>query len=85
MTLHSGLLERSARATVTFPDNGASPAVNTRPTRHAWLYAVVAGLVALLVGIAGLFVVLRRGRDLARVRTDHDRPSSPRSSVGASR
>ena len=29
ITLRSGLLERSARATITFPDTGASPPVNT--------------------------------------------------------
>jgi LPXTG-motif cell wall-anchored protein len=55
VTLHSGLLERSARGTLTFPDTGTS---------HA-LYLAIAGLVVLLVlGIAALLVVIRRRRQL---------------------
>ena len=57
ITLRSGLLERSARATITFPDIGASPPVNTTSTRPGWLYPAIAGLVALLLfGIAAVFM-----------------------------
>jgi hypothetical protein len=62
ITLHSGLLERSARATITFPDIGASPPVNTTSTRPRWLYPAIAGLLVLLLGIPALLVVLRRRR-----------------------
>jgi hypothetical protein len=57
VTLRSGLLERKARATITFPHNGASPS----------LYLAVAGLVVLLLlllGIAARLVVIRRRRNL---------------------
>jgi hypothetical protein len=55
VTLRSGLLERKARATITFPDNGA----------WSSLYLVIAGLVVLLLlGIAARLVVIRRRRTL---------------------
>jgi hypothetical protein len=60
ITLHSGLLERSARATITFPDAGASPSVTSTSTRSGWLYSAIAGILVLL-GMA-LFVVLGRRR-----------------------
>jgi len=54
ITLHSGLIERSARATITFPP---------RSTRTGWLYPGIAGLaVGLLLGTATLLVALRRRR-----------------------
>jgi hypothetical protein len=59
IALHSGLLDRSARATITFPDTGASPPVNTTSTRPRWLYPAIAGLVVLLLGIPALLVVHR--------------------------
>lgn len=55
--LHSGLVERSARATITFPDAGAAPSVNTTSPRPGWLYPVIVGF-----GIAALLVELRRRR-----------------------
>jgi hypothetical protein len=61
ITLRSGLLERSARATITFPAAGAAPAVSTTSVRPAWLSLVAGGLVLLLlVGIAALLVQLPR-------------------------
>jgi hypothetical protein len=61
ITLRSGLLERSARATITFPATGASSSVITTSVRPAGLYLVAAGLVfLLLVGIAALLVLLKR-------------------------
>jgi hypothetical protein len=62
ITLHSGLLERSARATITFPDTGASPSVSTTSTRPGWLYPAIAGLAVLLLSVAAMLVVLRRRR-----------------------
>jgi flagellar biosynthesis/type III secretory pathway M-ring protein FliF/YscJ len=60
ITLSSGLLERSARATITFPAAGAAPSVITSSTRPGWLYLAIAGLVVLLLVILGLLAVLRR-------------------------
>jgi LPXTG-motif cell wall-anchored protein len=53
LTLHSGLLENSARATITFPTTGSTP---SSP------YPIIAGLVILLlIGIlAALFTKSRR-------------------------
>jgi hypothetical protein len=62
ITLHSGLLERTAQATVTFPDAGISPPVNTTPSRPGWPHAAVAGVAALLLGSGTLLIVLRRRR-----------------------
>ena len=59
ITLRSGLLERRARATITFPATGASPLVIATTPRPGWLYPAVAGLVVLLLGSAALLVVQR--------------------------
>jgi hypothetical protein len=74
ITLHSGLLERTATATITFPDTGAAAAVvptNARhPGRTPAALAVGAGLLlALLLSIA---LLLRRRRRRA--------PKTPRRS-----
>jgi hypothetical protein len=72
ITLRSGLLERSTRATITFPDVGApplvaaaAPLVAASSTRPGWLYPAIGGgvvlLLLLLVG-SSLLVVLRRRR-----------------------
>jgi hypothetical protein len=61
ITLRSGLIERSARATITFPATGASPSVITSSIRPALLSLIAAGLVALLLaGMAALPVLLKR-------------------------
>jgi hypothetical protein len=59
ISLHSGLLERSARATVTFPATGAAPPVST--TEPIWLYIAI-GIAILMLGLATLGVVRRRRR-----------------------
>jgi hypothetical protein len=59
ITLHSGLLERSARATITFPDLGTAPSVNTTSPGPAWLYPGIAGLL-LALGIASLLIMRKR-------------------------
>jgi hypothetical protein len=63
VTLHSGLTERSARATITFPGNGASAPVATTPNRRTSGRAAVAAAIALAslaIGAAGV-LLLRRG------------------------
>ncbi len=70
ITLHSGLLERTATGTITFPAQGAAAAVATKTDNPVLLYAVIAGLAALLlIGVGVLIVVLRRRRR----RPDHHR------------
>jgi hypothetical protein len=49
ITLRSGLLEHSARATLTFPDVGAAPAVATTPGRSLRRYLALAALLILLI------------------------------------
>lgn len=63
ITLHSGLLDRSAKATITFPARGTADAVKTTSGRPGWLYpAIGAALALLLLGIAALVMRLRRRR-----------------------
>ena len=60
ITLHSGLLERSARATIRFPATGTSPAVHTTSgrSRSGWAIPAIAGVAGLLVlGVAAALVV----------------------------
>ena len=55
ITLRSGLVERSAQATITFPDTGTSAATGTSPsvsTASDWprrLYLTIAGLGVLVL------------------------------------
>ena len=73
ITLRSGLLERSARATITFPAAGAAPSVITSSNPPGWLYPAIAGLVALLlVAILVLLVVLWRRRPADEEVPDED-------------
>jgi hypothetical protein len=61
ITLRSGLVERTARAIITFPASGASLSVITSSVQPARLYAIAASLIILLlVGIATLLVLLKR-------------------------
>ena len=64
ITLHSGLLEKSTKATITFPDTGSSPPVVTTVTTPGWLYPVIGGLIVmlLLLGVVVLILLLRRRR-----------------------
>ncbi|WP_174845096.1 peptidase [Cryobacterium suzukii] len=62
ITLHSGLLERSANATITFPDAGTAAAVPLESGPPGWLYLAIIGLLLLLIIIA-LLVWRRRRRD----------------------
>jgi diguanylate cyclase (GGDEF)-like protein len=69
ITLGSGLLERRAAATVTFPDVGAAPSVRTVPARPGWLFPAV-GMALLLLVITVLVAVLRRRRSRTGRRSD---------------
>lgn len=60
--LKSGLLEHSARATVTFPAAGTAPPV-TVETGRGWLWILIGGaILLLLVVIVGLLLRTRRRR-----------------------
>jgi hypothetical protein len=74
ITLRSGLLERSALTTITFPDPGAAPVTTTMSTQPGWRYAVIAGLVLLLVAIALLVAYKRRRTRRADRRPPADKP-----------
>ena len=52
ITMRSGLVERSAQATVTFPKSGSGPAVRTSSVQPAWLYPGIGLAVVLLLGAA---------------------------------
>jgi hypothetical protein len=60
ITLRSGLLERSARAQITFPITGTAPPALTTPTRSVWLYVVIALGIMLMLGVVVVFVIRRR-------------------------
>ncbi len=64
LTLASGLVERTVRGDLTFPEAGvAAPAVAAQPLVPAWVAPVLAAVVALLLACVGaLVVVLRRRR-----------------------
>jgi len=61
ITLHSGLLNRSAKATITFPARGTADAVKTTSGRPGWLYPAI-GAALLLLGSAALVHTARRRR-----------------------
>jgi hypothetical protein len=63
ITLHSGLVERSARANITFPAVGVAPPVTTSSIRPWWLYPVMAA--TLLLVLCAAVVLLRRRRRTA--------------------
>ena len=82
ITLHSGLLERSAHASITFPDTGVTPLVIATSTRRERVSsAVLAFIVLLLLALTILVTVVRRRRrrrvaDIAANRT-HRRDHGP--------
>jgi uncharacterized membrane protein len=64
ITLKSGLLEHSARATLTFPDTGSAPPVATTDSGSTWLFLVIGGLAFTVLIIVVLLVMRRRRQGL---------------------
>ena len=65
ITLRSGLTERSARATITFPASGSSApvqAVTTQRGSHHLLTAVATIAIAVLIVVGGVVLLRRRTR-----------------------
>lgn len=62
ITLRSGLVERTASATITFPDVGAAAAVPTDSPLPLWLVPLVVATTLMLLILVGLVVALRRRR-----------------------
>ena len=62
IALQSGLLERTAEATITFPQAGVAAPVAVAPSRPGWLYPAIGGLGALLFGLLGKLVQMRLRR-----------------------
>ncbi len=59
ITLHSGLLDRTASATITFPDAGSAAPVTTSSQRPVWLSVLGACLIALVFALLTLFLTRR--------------------------
>ena len=76
ITLRSGLLQRSAKATITFPASGAAAATKTDTSKGsgAWIYSAIAAIVLLLLLIAAFFI-RRRPRNAAGAGHPPDRPA----------
>jgi hypothetical protein len=66
ITLRSGLVERSARATITFPAAGAAPTVKTTADRPRWLYPAIAATLLLLLVAATRHLLRRRATATAQ-------------------
>jgi hypothetical protein len=80
ITLHSGLLDRTAKATLTFPKTGAAQAAPITGSRPSWLYLLGAGLLAVLIAFSTLFLAMRRRR---RIASEDTAGTVPRQVVGA--
>ena len=62
ITLRSGLVERTAEATITFPEAGAAAPVETTSGFAGWMYVAIAALLLLTLGFAAMVVVHRARR-----------------------
>lgn len=67
ITLRSGLLERSAQTTLTFPRAGSATPVPVTPTDDQWSFLAMAGMLVVLFSLGVLWA--RRRRDPS---PDHD-------------
>lgn len=63
ITLRSGLLERSAQATLTFPQAGSAAPVPVTPADGRWPFLVLAGLLLALLCVALLWAIARPRHD----------------------
>jgi hypothetical protein len=68
ITLRSGLVERSAHATVTFPAAGAAPTVQATSDRPRWLYPAIIATLLLMLGAATRHLLRRRAATAKRSR-----------------
>jgi LPXTG-motif cell wall-anchored protein len=66
IALHSGLLERTARATITFPAVGSAAPVKTTTGGTAFVPFLVGGASLLLIVLTALFVSRRRRKRRGR-------------------
>ena len=55
--LRSGLLERTARATITFPESGAAVPVAVESSQPGWMVPAIAGAVVLMLVVGASFGV----------------------------
>lgn len=79
ITLTSGLIERAATATITFPDAGAAQAAATQAPGSRWPYVALIGLgVVILLGLTAL-----RAHRRPRQRGEHALTPPSRTSVPA--
>lgn len=62
ITLRSGLLERTAQATLTFPHPGSATSVPVVPLDDGWPVVIITGPLLVIVGIALLWAIARRRR-----------------------
>ena len=85
ITLRSGLLERSARAIITFPDKGTSPAVRPEAPESGWAPPVIVALTIVMLSIGALLVVRARRRVPARGKGARTRRRSTVRSSGQGR
>jgi hypothetical protein len=74
VTLESGLTERSASATITFPASGAAAPVEVAEERSGPPWPLMLGAAALLVIVVAAGWSLRRRRLARRSRTSHAAP-----------
>lgn len=63
ITLRSGLLERTAQATLAFPRAGSATPVPVTPDDGRWPLLVMAGLLLVLLSVGLLWALARRRRD----------------------
>jgi hypothetical protein len=76
LALRSGLTERDARATITFPDSGTAHPVRARHDHKRWPYLGI--IVALALGVTSLLILRKR-----RVPLNPDERSRRRTGLNA--
>ncbi|MEA2486724.1 MAG: hypothetical protein QOF16_378 [Actinomycetota bacterium] len=62
IVLHSGLLEHTGRATITFPAAGIASPVTVSPVGRGWFYLAIGLIVALLTALGVMLVTIARRR-----------------------
>jgi hypothetical protein len=62
IVLHSGLLEHTGRATITFPAAGIAAPVTVSRVSRGWFYLAIGLIVALLTALGAVLVMIARRR-----------------------